>query len=49
MFAVKNMDANSTLLKLKLDMVYKDLPIEKAEATFADVVQPVKPAPTESN
>lgn len=52
MFAVKNMDVNSNLLKLKMDMVYKDLPIEEAEKRFAEItptVQPVKPAPTESN
>jgi hypothetical protein len=34
MFAVKSMDANSNLLRLKLDMVYRDLPMEEAGARF---------------
>lgn len=37
MFAVKNMDVNSNRLKLKLDMVYRDLPVEEAEKRFADL------------
>ena len=36
-FAVKNMDVNSNLLKLKLDMVYRDLPLEEAQKRFAEV------------
>lgn len=41
MFAVKNMDS---LLKLKLDMVYRDLPVEEAQKKFAETMpQPVEP------
>ena len=35
-FAVKSMEVNFNLLKLKLDMVYRDLPIEEAQKRFAD-------------
>ena len=44
-FAVKSMDVNSNLLKLKLDMVYRDLPLEEAEKRFAEVTAVVAPAP----
>ena len=44
MFAVKNMEVNSALLKLKLDMVYRDLPLEEAETRFAAAKIP-PPAP----
>jgi len=37
MFAVKNMDA---LLKLKLDMVYRGLPLEEAEKRYAAITNP---------
>jgi hypothetical protein len=37
MFAVKNMDGNSNLLRLKLDMVYRDLPIEDAQKKFEEL------------
>ncbi len=37
MFEVKSMDVNFNLLKLKLDMVYRDLPIEEAQKRFAEV------------
>lgn len=40
MFAVMSMEVNSNLLKLKLDMVYRDLPIEEAEKRFADIMTP---------
>jgi hypothetical protein len=43
MFAVKNMEVSSNLLKLKLDMVYRDLPLEEAEKKFAEVTMPVPP------
>ncbi len=43
-FAVKSMDVNSNLLKLKLDMVYRDLPLEEAEKRFAEVTAVVAPA-----
>ena len=43
-FAVKNMD---NLLKLKLDMVYRDLPMETAQKRFSEatVVPPAPPEP----
>jgi hypothetical protein len=31
------MEVNSNLLKLKLDMVYRDLPIEEAQKRFTEV------------
>jgi hypothetical protein len=31
------MDGNSNLLKLKLDMVYRDLPIEEAQKKFEEL------------
>jgi hypothetical protein len=34
------MDANSNLLKLKLDMVYRDLPIEEAHTKYEAIVHP---------
>ena len=37
MFAVKSMDVNSNLLKLKLDMVYHDLPVEEAQTKFGEL------------
>jgi hypothetical protein len=43
MFAVKNMDINSNLLRLKLDMVYRDLSPEEAEKRFATASQAPKP------
>lgn len=46
MFAVKSMDANSNLLRLKLDMVYRDLPLEEAQARFTKVTT-VDDAPKE--
>jgi hypothetical protein len=36
-FAVKSMEVNSNLLRLKLDMVYRDLPLEEAEKRFAEI------------
>jgi hypothetical protein len=41
------MDVNSNLLKLKLDMVYRDLPLEEAEKRFADVTA-APPAPADA-
>ena len=38
-FAVKNMDVNFNLLKLKLDMVYRDMPLEEAQKRFAEVTE----------
>jgi hypothetical protein len=37
MFAVRSMEVNSNLLKLKLDMVYRDLALEEAEKRFAEI------------
>ena len=31
------MEVSSNLLKLKLDMVYRDLPLEEAEKRFAEI------------
>ena len=42
MFAVKNMDA---LLRLKLDMVYRGLPLEEAQKRYIEVTNPPAPAP----
>lgn len=43
MFAVKNMDVNSNLLKLKLDMVYRDLDMEEAQKRFSEITTVVPP------
>jgi hypothetical protein len=51
MFAVKSMDVNSSLLRLKLDMVYRDLSMEEAQKRFSEITatvpttteEPVKP------
>lgn len=32
-----SMEVSSNLLKLKLDMVYRDLPLEEAEKRFAEI------------
>jgi hypothetical protein len=37
MFVVKSMDSNSNLLRLKLDMVYRDLPVEEAQKKFEEL------------
>jgi hypothetical protein len=37
MFAVKSMDVNSNLLRLKLDMVYRDLAMEEAQKRFSEI------------
>ena len=33
-----------SLLKLKLDMVYRDLPVEDAQKRYAEIVTPAAPA-----
>ena len=38
-FAVKSMERNSNLLKLKLDMVYRDMPVEEAQKKFDELFQ----------
>jgi len=42
MFAMKSM--GDSLLKLKLDMVYRDLPVEDAQKRYAEIVTPAAPA-----
>ena len=37
------MDVNSNLVKLKLDMVYRDLSIEMASAQYTEITHPVLP------
>ena len=45
------MDVNSSLLRLKLDMVYHDLPMEEAKKAFDELgvapdVKPLEPVTT---
>ena len=42
MFALKNMDVNYNLLKLKLDMVYRSVPMEEAAKQYAEITQTVQ-------
>jgi hypothetical protein len=44
MFAWKSMDGNSNLVKLKLDMVYRNLSEEMASQAFTEITHPVLPA-----
>jgi hypothetical protein len=37
------MDASSSLVKLKLDMVYRDLSMETASARFTEIIRPAQP------
>lgn len=37
------MDVTSKLLKLKLDMVYHDLPMEEAQKVYGEIAQTVLP------
>lgn len=41
MFAMKSM--GDSLLKLKLDMVYRDLPLEEAQKRYEEIVTPAAP------
>jgi hypothetical protein len=43
MFAWKSMDVSSGLVKLKLDMVYRDLSMETASQAFTEIIRPVLP------
>jgi hypothetical protein len=43
MFAWKSMDGNSNLMKLKLDMVYRNLSEEMASQVFTEITHPVLP------
>ena len=46
MFAQKNMGDNHTrLLLLKMDMVYRELPMEEAQKRFEEIFAPVAPVP----
>jgi hypothetical protein len=48
MFAMKSMDLNSSRLRLKLDLVYRDLAIEEAQKRFDELNVPVlAPPPAE--
>jgi hypothetical protein len=40
MFAVKSMEVNSNLMKLKLDMVYRGLQEESARTRFTEITAP---------
>jgi hypothetical protein len=48
MFAWKSMDVNSNLVKLKLDMVYRDLSMETASAQYTEITRPVLPVTEEA-
>ena len=41
------MDVNSSLLKLKLDMVYRNLSIEEAQKVYSEITATVPPKPAE--
>jgi hypothetical protein len=41
------MDDNSNRLRLKLDMVYRDLPVEEAQKRFAELTVAPEAAPLE--
>ena len=43
MFAEKSMDVNSSLLKLKLDMVYRNLSTEEAQKLYSDLTATLPP------
>jgi hypothetical protein len=43
MFAEKSMDVNSSLLKLKLDMVYRNLSTEEAQKVYSELTATVPP------
>jgi BarA-like signal transduction histidine kinase len=45
MFAEKNMDVVSTLLKLKLELVYRNLSTEEAQTRYSETTATVAPAP----
>jgi hypothetical protein len=39
MFVVKSMDVNSNLLRLKLDLVYRNLPMDEGQTRFTELTQ----------
>jgi hypothetical protein len=45
MFAEKNMDVASSLLKLKLDMVYRNHSTEEAQKRYSELTATVPEAP----
>ena len=45
MFAEKSMDINSSLLKLKLDMVYRNLSTEEAQKVYSELTATLPPKP----
>jgi hypothetical protein len=45
MFAEKNMDVNSSLLTLKLDMVYRTLSTEEAQKLYSELTATVPAKP----
>jgi hypothetical protein len=47
MFAWKSMDASSSLTKLKLEMVYRDLSTDSAAQMFDEIVRPKIPETVE--
>lgn len=47
MFAVKSMEVNSSLMRLKLDMVYHDLPVEEGQKKFEELTQAPETKPLE--
>jgi hypothetical protein len=48
MFVEKSMDVNSSLLKLKLDLVYRNLSTEEAQKVYSELtVAPAPPPPEE--
>ena len=47
MFAMKNMDVTSAVLKLKLDMVYRNLSLEEAEEKYREITATVPPVTQE--
>jgi hypothetical protein len=45
MFAEKSMDVVSSLLKLKLDLVYRNLSTEEAQKLYSELTATVPPTP----
>jgi len=43
MFVVKSMDVNSNLLRLKLDLVYRNLSMDEGQTRFAELTQTLAP------
>jgi hypothetical protein len=45
MFVVKSMDVNSNLLRLKLDLVYRNLSMDEGQTKFTELTQTTIPEP----